>query len=107
MIIYPKTYFNSIKDIDLKFLKKNDLKGLLLDVDNTIIDYNKNILEGAEIWVKELKKNGIKLCILSNSNKINKVEMVAKKLNIPFIFFAKKPLKSGFKKGAKILRIRK
>ena len=88
MIIYPKTYFNSIKDIDLKFLKKN-------------------ILEGAEIWAKELKENGIKLCILSNSNKINKVEMVAKKLNIPFIFFAKKPLKYGFKKGAKILRIRK
>ena len=100
MIIYPKTYFNSIKDIDLKFLKKNDLKGLLLDVDNTLIDYNKNILEGAEIWAKELKENGIKLCILSNSNKINKVEMVAKKLNIPFIFFAKNPLKYGFKKGA-------
>lgn len=107
MIIYPKTYFNSIKDIDLKFLKKNDLKGLLLDVDNTLIDYNKNILEGVEVWANELKKNGIKLCILSNSNKLNKVEMVAKKLKIPFIFFAKKPLKYGFKKGAKILRIRK
>ncbi len=107
MIIYPKTYFNSIKDIDLEFLKKNNLKGLLLDVDNTLIDYDKNILKGAENWAKYLKEKGIKLCILSNSNKIKKIEMVAKKLNIPFIFFAKKPLKSGFKKGAKILRIRK
>ena len=107
MLLYPNFYLKNIKEVDINLLKENNIEALLLDVDNTLIDYNKNILEGAEIWVKELKKHGIKLCILSNSNKINKVEMVAKKLNIPFIFFAKKPLKYGFKKGAKILRIRK
>ena len=56
-------------------------------------------------WAKNLKKSGIKMCILSNSNKINKVEAVAKILEVPYIFFAKKPFKSGFMRAKKILKL--
>ena len=42
---------------------------------------------------------------VSNSNKKEKVENVAKKLDIPYIYFAKKPFKSGFKKAKKILNL--
>ena len=41
--------------------------------------------------------------ILSNTNKKQKVEDVAKKLEIPYEYFAKKPLKSGFLKVQKSL----
>lgn len=105
MFLYPQLYLNSIKEITIEVLEKYGLKGLILDVDNTLIDYNKNILNGTEEWAEELKKKNIKLCIASNSNNKEKVENVAKKLNIPYIYFAKKPLTSGLKKATKILQL--
>lgn len=105
MKLYPKLYLNNVKEINISILKKYNLKGLILDIDNTLIDYNKNLLEGAEKWAENLKQQGIKLCILSNSNHKNKVENVANKLNIPYIYFAQKPLKKGFNKAKEILKL--
>ena len=42
--------------------------------------------------------------ILSNSNKKEKVKTVAKELDLEYEYFAKKPLKSGFKKVQKKLQ---
>ncbi len=105
MILYPNTYVTSVKEITIELLNKNNIKGLLLDVDNTLIDFDLKILEGSKDWINSLKENNFKLCILSNTNKIEKVKMVAKELNIPYINFAKKPLKKGFKKGAELLKL--
>ena len=87
-------------------MKKNNIKGLILDVDNTLIDYYRNLVDGAEKWCEELKNEGIKCIILSNSNKRSKVEEVAEKLNIDYIMFAKKPLKSGFKRALSKLELK-
>lgn len=103
--LYPDYYTKSVKDIDINFLNENNIKGLLLDVDNTLIDYYKKIPSGVEPWANNLKQKGIKLCILSNSNDKKKVEDVANKLGIQYIYFAKKPLKSGFKRGQKLLQL--
>lgn len=106
MNIYPKQYLNSVKDISIDFLNKNNIKGIILDVDNTLINLDKKMPEGIEQWVENMKRSGIKLCIVSNSNKKEKVAGVAKKIDVPYIFFAKKPLKSGFLRAQKILEIK-
>ena len=98
MILYPKEYFNNVREIKIDFLRKNKIKALILDVDNTLIDYDKNLEEETIKWAENLKDKGIKLYILSNSNKKEKVETVAEKLKIDYEYFAKKPLKKGFKK---------
>ena len=98
MILYPKAHFNNVREIKIDFLRKNKIKALILDVDNTLIDYDKNLDEETIKWADNLKEKGIKLYILSNSNKKDKVETVAKKLNIEYDYFAKKPLKTGFKR---------
>lgn len=105
MIFYPKSYFRNILDIDIDFLLKNNIKAVLLDIDNTILDYKNNIPEGLEDWVKNAKNNNIKFCILSNTNKKKKAQKMSKLLDIPYIYFAKKPLKYGFKKAKGILNI--
>lgn len=104
MKLYPNAYLKNVKEITIYFLNKNNIKALILDVDNTLIDFNKKMLDGVEEWCKNLKKQGIKLFIVSNSNKKTKVEMVAKKLELPYIHFATKPFKRGFKKAAKKLQ---
>lgn len=103
MTIYPKAYLKSVKDITPEFLKENNLNALILDVDNTLIDCNKNLSEEIIDWIKYLKEQKIKLYILSNTNDKQKVEKVAKTLDIPYRNLAKKPFKSGFLKVQKIL----
>ena len=105
MEIYPKLYCKKVTDIKIDFLNQNNIKALILDVDNTLLDFNLNILEGLKEWHNNIKANNIKCIILSNSNKLPKVKMVADFLEIPFIKFATKPLKRGFKKAQKELNI--
>ena len=104
MILYPKVYIKTVEQITIDFLKKNEIKALILDVDNTLIDYNRNLSNKVVNWAKEIKEKGIKLYILSNTNHKEKVEEVAKKLDIPYQNLAKKPFKSGFLKIEKILK---
>ncbi len=103
MIFYPKIYLKNVKQIPISLLKKNKIKGIILDVDNTLIDYYENLIDGVDKWCIDLKNQGIKFCIASNSNKENKIKKVSEKLNIPYVFFAKKPLKVGLIKAAKIM----
>ena len=105
MIFYPNSYFNKIVDIDVNFFIEKNIKAVLLDIDNTILDKRHNMVQGLEEWVKTLKENNIKICILSNTNKKKKAQNLSDKLEVPFIYFAKKPLKFGFKKAKKILEI--
>lgn len=105
MILYPNGYFDSVRDISIEYLKKNQITGIVLDVDNTLIDYYKVFPDGTKEWVAQLKKHGMKFCILSNSNKIAKVKEVAKQIDVPYFYFAKKPLKIGFRKAQKLLNI--
>lgn len=58
----------------------------------------KKFYHGAKEWCNKLKEQNIKFYILSNTNKKEKVEKVAKELDIPYIMFAKKPFKKGFVK---------
>ena len=106
MNLYPNELLNKVEEITIEFIQKHKLKALILDVDNTLIDYNKNLSEEKIKWAKNLKGQGVKLYILSNTNKKEKVEKVAESLEIPYILFAKKPSKTGFLKIQRKLELK-
>lgn len=105
MLLYPRLYLESVKQITIQMLEQNNIKGLILDVDNTLIDFDKNMPEGIKEWANNMKENGIKLCIVSNSNHKEKVENTAKKIEVPYIFLAKKPCIKGLNKAKKIMNL--
>lgn len=105
MLIYPNFYCNNVREVTLDVLQKNNIKGIILDVDNTLIDYYKKFEEGTIEWVQSLKEAGIRFCIVSNTNKVEKVKYVAKTLDVPYFYFSKKPLKIGFLKAKKVLEL--
>ena len=105
MKIYPRLYCENILEVTPEILKENNIKALILDVDNTLLDFDLKIIDGLEEWGKQIKNAGIKCIIVSNSNKETKVKMVADLLNIEYIKFAMKPLKRGFKKAQKNLDV--
>lgn len=104
-MMYPSIYVDNVKEIKVEYLKQNNIQALILDVDNTLIDIKKIRIEGLLDWVNSLKSEGIKFCIVSNSNDVKKVKELAEEIDMPYIFFAKKPLKFGFLKAKKILEI--
>lgn len=104
MLLYPNKHLNKVEDITIEFLQKNKIKALILDIDNTLIDYNRKMSQDVKKWAKDLKGQGMKLYILSNTNHKEKVEEVAKTLGIPYKNLAKKPFKSGFLKVQKDLK---
>lgn len=104
MVLYPNVHFDKVEQITIEFLQKNKIKALILDVDNTLIDYHRKMEESIIDWAKELKGQGIKLYILSNTNHKEKVEEVANQLEVPYRNLAKKPFKAGFLKVQKELQ---
>lgn len=105
MNFYPKSYLKNILQVDENLLKNNNIKAILLDIDNTILNTDNVKITGLDDWISKMKFNGIKFCILSNTNKKKKAERLSKELGMPYIYFATKPLKRGFKKAQKILDI--
>ena len=102
-MIYPNDYFEKIDKITIEYLKKNDIKALILDMDNTLINQNSEMPENVLKWAKEIRGQGVKLIIASNSNRKNKLDKISNLLGIEYILFAKKPLKSGLMKAVKLL----
>ena len=105
MDISPKAYFKKVEEIPIEYLVKNNIKVVILDVDNTLIDYTQQLSPNIIKWVENVKLQNIRLYILSNTNKRRKVEKVAGILDIPYRYFDMKPLKIGFEKIRKKLNI--
>lgn len=93
----PDMYFQSIYTINYKKLKKNGIKCLLFDLNNTLAsldtDYPSTKLRE---FIYNLEED-FKVIIISNSNK-DRVRPFKEKLNIDSSFRAYKPLKKKYKK---------
>jgi HAD superfamily phosphatase (TIGR01668 family) len=102
-IFYPKLYASSLVEIEPEFLEKLGLKGILLDLDNTIVrrDSNKFTKEVGE-WLGEIRAHGFKLGIVSNNSR-KRVSDVAGLLEIPAVHRAVKPLASPFRRAMNML----
>ncbi|KFD41482.1 hypothetical protein DK28_0208840 [Peptococcaceae bacterium SCADC1_2_3] len=95
-IFYPRLFISSLPELDLKHLLKLGLKGILLDLDNTIIMRGTESCSPEIIdWLNELQGCGFKLCIISN-NKSARVKMLAGELKVPAVYYAFKPFKRAF-----------
>ena len=105
MLIYPDFYLESVLEITPDFCKENKIKGLILDVDNTLIDIDRKMLDGLKQWHDSVKNAGIKTMIVSNTSKVKKASDVANELEIKYINFAKKPAKGGFLKAKKMMNL--
>lgn len=96
-----------VSHITPEMLKKMGVKGLLLDIDNTLTTHDNPVpAEKVEEWIASMKEAGIQLRLVSN-NHPPRVEPFAKLLGIDFIAEGKKPLTSGFSRAQKSMGLPK
>ena len=102
-ILYPDLYVDSLMDIPLQELKRAGKKAFILDLDNTVTEWNSNEIR-AEVaqWFAQVKEQEFKACIISN-NGAKRVEKVAHSLGIPFISRAGKPRRGSFRKAVSLM----
>lgn len=102
-IFYPKVMVNSILDISFGKLKKNNIKGLILDIDNTLVGHGiKEADDRVVKWMENVKNAGIKVCIASNNTE-DRVVKFNERLNVMAIHRAEKPRKRAFLKAAQMM----
>ena len=103
MLFKPKYVFDSVADISVEFLEKEGIKALILDLDNTLTTHN-NPVPAPKIqdWLAEMKREGIRLIILSN-NHFERVKPFADVLGLEFVCDAGKPLPKGYHRAVKAL----
>lgn len=91
MVFIPHYYFEKIEDITPEILEKLGIRGLVLDIDNTLTyDFCPDVSESVLAWLSEVKKAGIKAVIVSNNSE-QRAKPFAEKCSLPFVARAKKP----------------
>lgn len=107
MLFRSTAAFRKVTDITPAFLGKLKIKGLILDLDNTLTTHdNPKPAEGVLNWIDGMKKNRIKLMIVSN-NHPPRVRPFADMLGLDFVCEGRKPLTKGFNEAMKRMGLRK
>ena len=99
----PTIYKRRLQDITVEDLQTLGVRGLFLDVDNTLTTHRSQHLDPAiNDWLYRMQAAGISLTVVSNSNP-GRVRPFAEKIGLRHISFACKPFPFGFWRAAKRL----
>jgi len=105
-IFFPDLIVDKVQDIDLEFLAKKNIKGLLLDIDNTLVPMHmKEADQNAVEWIERVKSNGLKVCIVSNASK-KRVIKFNENLKLFAIHRASKPGTKAFRKAMRLIDLK-
>ena len=93
---YPDHYVKSSYEIPYEELYKRGIRGLLFDIDNTLVEHGKPATERAVALMNRLKEIGFKVCLISN-NKEARVKMFNEQIQVEYVYKAGKPKRSGYR----------
>jgi HAD superfamily phosphatase (TIGR01668 family) len=101
----PDFRFHTIYEVTPAFLAKEDIKGLILDIDNTLVYYgvHKPTPENS-FWIKAMQGAGIKLAFVSNGHE-ERVRAYNESFGFHCSFKSRKPRRGGFLEAAKTMGI--
>ena len=95
---YPKEYRDSTYTIDFQKLYQEGYRGILFDVDNTLVPHGAPATEESVELFRRLHEMGFSTCLISN-NKEPRVMPFADAMETPYVYKAGKPKRSGYQKG--------
>ncbi|MEH6939818.1 YqeG family HAD IIIA-type phosphatase [Bacillus sp. JJ664] len=102
----PNEFVNNVYAITPEHLKNLGIKGIITDLDNTLVEWDRP-LATPELtnWFRSMKDAGIKITVVSNNNE-TRVGKFCEPLGIPFIHRARKPLAVSYKKAYQLLNLK-
>ncbi len=105
--LYPDYMFKSISDIDEDFFRKNNIKNVILDIDNTLVPYTVATPDGkAAAFFERLKRENINVCLVSNNSR-RRVEKFNEIHKFCYFFRACKPLTIAIRRAMRSMNAKK
>lgn len=105
MLFRAKIALRSVCDITPQLLEKMGVRGLLLDIDNTLTTHDNPIpAPGVESWIAGMQAAGIRLCLVSN-NHPPRVAPFAERLGLDYVCEGKKPLSKGYREALRKMQL--
>ncbi len=103
--IVPDFVFDSFSDITVEFLKEQNIKALLSDVDNTLSPYeHATPNDTVRAWVDKMRESGIKIALVSNNN-YERINIYNKEMQLVAYADAGKPSRKCYLKAARDLGV--
>ena len=99
---YPDLYVDSTYVIDFEELYNEGIRGLIFDIDNTLVEHGLPATDRARKLFDRLREIGFKTCLISN-NKEPRVKPFATQFSSPKVFKANKPSKKNYIKAMDIM----
>lgn len=104
--LIPQQYVESVQDIDYEALKKQGVKGLIFDIDNTLVPHGADSTAEVDKFCEGLKKKGFRLLLLSNNNEA-RILRFKKNIECQYICEANKPLPGNYLRAADMMGVTK
>lgn len=99
---YPDRWVESTYSIDFKALYEDGYRGIIFDIDNTLVPHGFDADERSIALIEQLKKSGFGVCLLSN-NKQERVERFNREVNVKYIYNAHKPSRKNYQKAMELM----
>ena len=96
--LYPGEYIDSTYSIDFDKLYKEGYRGIIFDIDNTLVTHGSPADERAISLFRHLKETGFSCMLLSN-NKEPRVKMFNDAVQVEYIYKAGKPAGRSYEKA--------
>ena len=100
--LYPGEYIDSTYSIDFDKLYKEGYRGVIFDIDNTLVTHGSPADERAIALFTHLKELGFSCMLLSN-NKEPRVKMFNDAVHVNYMYKAGKPKPLGYRKAMETL----
>ena len=104
-IFYPENEAESAYGIDYEGLYKKGCRGIIFDIDNTLVPHGAPADERAVALFVKLRDVGFSTVLLSN-NKEPRVKSFADEVGSRYIFKAGKPGRAGYVKAMELMETR-
>lgn len=96
---------STIFDLTPQILREQKIKGLILDVDETLVPFRqKETSEELKNWIKEIKAE-IPIWLVSNNISYSRIGNIAESVDLPFISSAKKPSRRKLNEAATAMNL--
>ena len=99
---FPDDYVASTYVIPFEKLYEEGYRGLIFDIDNTLVMHGAPADERAKELFARLKAIGFDCCLLSN-NKEPRVKMFNEEIGVHYIFDAHKPSRINYRKAMELM----
>ncbi len=99
---YPDETVSSAYEIDYEKLYKKGYRGILYDIDNTLVEHGKDATEQAKKLFSKLRKMGFSCGLISNNNK-ERVERFNRDIDVHAVIKAGKPSVKGYRYAMRMM----